>query len=124
MTDYKHRLRVLANHFVSKPLQLVSYASNLQQKPTLDKNSISFCVHPEVKHALQNNGAVVALESTIISHGMPYPQNVQTAVQVEDQVRKFGAIPATIAILDGVIHIGLDQEQLTKLGQLGKKCIK
>ncbi|WP_420720456.1 pseudouridine-5'-phosphate glycosidase [Rossellomorea vietnamensis] len=61
--------------------------------------------------------AIVALESTIISHGMPYPQNVKTAREVEDIIRSKGAVPATIAILNGRIKIGLSQEELEYLGQ-------
>lgn len=60
----------------------------------------------EVADAIAANRPVVALESTIISHGMPYPENVQTAHQVEECIREGGAVPATIAILDGVIRIG------------------
>ena len=66
----------------------------------------------EVKHALENNLPIVALESTIISHGMPYPQNVETALACEDIIRENGAVPATIAIIDGKIHIGLTREQV------------
>lgn len=73
-------------------------------------------IAPEVKQALENNKAVVALESTIISHGMPYPQNVETAREVEEIVRDNGAIPATIAIMDGKIKIGLTEEELESLG--------
>lgn len=69
----------------------------------------------EVLEAKKNNRPVVALESTIISHGMPYPQNVQTAKEVEDIIRKNGAVPATIAILDGKIKIGLSDEELELL---------
>lgn len=69
----------------------------------------------EVIEAKKNNVPVVALESTIISHGMPYPQNVQTAKEVEDIIRKNGAVPATIAILDGKIKIGLSDEELEML---------
>jgi pseudouridine-5'-phosphate glycosidase len=58
-------------------------------------------IHPEVQSALNNGHPVVALESTIISHGMPYPKNVETALAVEDVVRQNGAIPATIAIMNG-----------------------
>jgi len=58
-------------------------------------------IHPEVAAALADNRPVVALESTIISHGMPFPQNVETAARVEAEVRAHGAIPATIAIIDG-----------------------
>jgi pseudouridylate synthase len=72
---------------------------------------------PEVTAALAQNRPVVALESTIITHGMPYPQNVQTARLVEDEIRKHGATPATIAIMNGNIHIGLTADNLTTLGQ-------
>lgn len=60
---------------------------------------------------------IVALESTIITHGMPWPQNLEVAQQVERAVRDGGAVPATIAVLDGTLHVGLDDEQLTKLAQ-------
>lgn len=66
----------------------------------------------EVQSALNENKPIVALESTIISHGMPYPQNYETAKQVENTVRENGAIPATIAILNGTIKIGLGEEDL------------
>mmetsp|Transcript_17108 Transcript_17108/g.30652 ORF Transcript_17108/g.30652 Transcript_17108/m.30652 type:complete len:309 (+) Transcript_17108:1-927(+) len=87
-------------------------------------------VHPaltlsaEVKKAMAERKPVVALESTIISHGMPYPQNVQTAKRVEEVVRSSGAVPATIAILDGRIHVGLNDRELERLGTLGTKCKK
>lgn len=73
-------------------------------------------LHPDVKEALENNKPVIALESTIISHGMPYPQNVEMAKKVESIVREGGATPATIAIMDGKIKVGLDEESLEKLG--------
>ncbi|GGJ29790.1 pseudouridine-5'-phosphate glycosidase [Deinococcus roseus] len=73
-------------------------------------------LNPEVHEALQNGQPVVALESTIISHGMPYPQNVQTAREVEAIIRDQGAIPATIAILNGDIKVGLSDEELELLG--------
>ena len=72
---------------------------------------------PEVAKALTDGTAVVALESTIITHGMPYPQNVETARIVEETVRSHGATPATIAVLDGQLHIGLTDAQLTTLAQ-------
>lgn len=74
-------------------------------------------IHPEVAAALKANKAVVALESTIISHGMPYPRNVETALNVEKIVRDNGAIPATIAILNGRLKVGLTPEEITLLGQ-------
>lgn len=73
-------------------------------------------LHPDVKAALDSNKPVIALESTIISHGMPYPQNIEMAKKVEDIVREGGATPATIAIMDGKIKVGLDEESLEKLG--------
>src|SRR3954452_9677586 len=72
---------------------------------------------PEVAAARATRLPIVALESTIISHGMPYPQNVQTAREVEQVIRDAGAVPATIAIIDGRICIGLGDEQLELLGQ-------
>jgi len=71
----------------------------------------------EVAEALQSNRPIVALESTIITHGMPYPQNLETARLVEDEVRKTGAIPATIAVLNGALHVGLSSSELDDLAQ-------
>lgn len=70
----------------------------------------------EVQKALAENKPVVALESTIISHGMPYPQNVEMAKEVEQIVRDNGAVPATIAIIDGMIKVGLSDEELEIMG--------
>lgn len=81
-------------------------------------------ISPEVASALQKGFPVVALESTIISHGMPFPKNYETAKEVETVVRSNGAVPATIAILDGIIHIGLQDQDLLKLAKLGLKCRK
>ncbi|KAL0864371.1 hypothetical protein Bca101_043489 [Brassica carinata] len=81
-------------------------------------------ISPEVSEALSKGLAVVALESTIISHGMPYPQNLQTAKEVESIVRENGAVPATIAILNGVPCIGLNEEELERLASLGKSVQK
>lgn len=74
-------------------------------------------IHPEVAQALLDSKPVVVLESTIIAHGMPWPRNVETALQVEQTIRDGGAIPATIAILNGQCCVGLSREQLTELGQ-------
>ena len=76
-------------------------------------------VSPEVKAAIDAGKPVVALESTIISHGMPYPQNVETALNVEKIVRENGAVPATIAIIKGKMTVGLTQEQIEYLGKTG-----
>lgn len=72
---------------------------------------------PEVAKARAEGAPLVALESTIITHGMPYPQNVETAARVEAEVRAHGAVPATIAIMAGRIHIGLTEAELQSLGQ-------
>lgn len=81
-------------------------------------NNLVFSINPLIQDAINNNKPVVALESTIISHGMPYPENVQTALNCEKIIKDKGAIPATIAILDGVIKIGLTNEEIEKLGKL------
>ena len=71
---------------------------------------------PEVADAVAEGRPVVALESTIIAHGMPYPQNVETARRVEGLIRAGGAVPATIAVVDGAFQIGLDADLLERLG--------
>ena len=81
-------------------------------------------IAPEVEHALAHNLPVVALESTIISHGMPYPQNVATALKVEAEVRAHGAVPATIAIVNGRLKAGLSQAEIEALGQQGSAVTK
>ena len=80
-------------------------------------------IQPEVADALNEGRAVVALESTIISHGMPYPRNIEMATRVEALVRDNGAVPATIAILDGRLQIGLDASQIERLGH-GSEVMK
>ena len=69
-------------------------------------------IHPEVENAIENKEPIVALESTIISHGMPYPKNVETAFMVEETVRSNKAIPATIAIINGRLKVGLTNEEI------------
>ena len=81
-------------------------------------------IDPEVSAALQNSQAVVALESTIISHGMPYPDNVETALRVEKTVRDNGAIPATIAIIGGRLKAGLTGDEIRSLGERGQAVTK
>ena len=78
-------------------------------------NSLFFSVSDEVREALAACAPVVALESTIIAHGMPYPQNVDTAILLEDTIRQQGAVPATVAVIDGVLTVGLSSEQLNRL---------
>jgi pseudouridine-5'-phosphate glycosidase len=74
-------------------------------------------INPEVEQALRANKPVVALESTIISHGMPYPKNVETALSVEQIVRDHGAVPATIGVMDGKCVVGMSREQIETFGK-------
>jgi len=84
----------------------------------------SLDINPAVAKAIKEGRPVVALESTIISHGMPYPQNVETALQVEAAVRQYGAVPATIGILGGRLKAGLTDPQIRYLGEKGERVIK
>ena len=81
-------------------------------------------VNPEVAEAIAQGKPVVALESTIISHGMPYPQNVETALQVEKIIRENGAVPATIAIIGGRLKAGLTAEEIEYFGKKGQAIHK
>ena len=81
-------------------------------------------IHPEVKNALAEGKPVVALESTIISHGMPYPQNINTAIEVENIVRNNGAVPATIAIFNSKCYAGLTKDQLEYFARKAKDVWK
>lgn len=81
-------------------------------------------INQVVKKALEERKAVVALESTIISHGMPYPQNVYTALNVENIVKDNGAIPATIAIINGKLKVGLTKDEIEYLGKKGTSVVK
>ena len=81
-------------------------------------------ISDELKDALIKGKAIVALESTIISHGMPYPENVKTACMVEEAVRSEGAIPATIAIINGEMKVGLSPQEIEYLGKVGREVHK
>ncbi len=81
-------------------------------------------ISPEVKEALAAGKPVVALESTIISHGMPYPQNVQTALRVEQTIRDNGAVPATIAVIGGKLKAGCTNDEIEYLGKKGQAVTK
>lgn len=81
-------------------------------------------IAPHVQEALANNRPVVALESTIISHGMPYPQNVQTALTVEQIARDMGCVPATVAVIGGVLTVGCSKDEIEQLARLGTGAIK
>jgi len=79
---------------------------------------------PEVREALAAGGPVVALESTLITHGFPYPANVETALAMERVIREDGGVPATIAVLDGQITVGLSAEQIERLAALGQAGVR
>ncbi|WP_294220497.1 pseudouridine-5'-phosphate glycosidase [uncultured Shimia sp.] len=79
--------------------------------------SLDLVLSPEVEDAKKNGTPIVALESTIITHGMPYPQNLEVAKQVEADIRAKGAVPATMAVLNGTLHAGLTETQLEELAQ-------
>lgn len=81
-------------------------------------------ISEEVKKALDEKKPIVALESTIISHGMPYPKNVETALRVEEEVRKNGAVPATIAIIGGRLKAGLTKDEIEYFGKKGTLITK
>ncbi|KAK3809776.1 MAG: Indigoidine synthase A like protein-domain-containing protein [Linnemannia elongata] len=105
------RLALFPHSSLSSPRHLSTLSSTLR-------------FSDEVKAALEQKKPLVALESTIISHGMPYPANFETAIAVEKVVRDNGATPATIAILDGQIQIGLSQEQIRHLAKMGREAVK
>lgn len=86
--------------------------------------AIELSLTEEVRRALEERRPVVALESTIIAHGMPYPQNVETARAVEEIVREAGAVPATIAIIGGILKVGLSGVELDRFGREGRSIAK
>jgi pseudouridine-5'-phosphate glycosidase len=86
--------------------------------------SLKIIYSEEVKKALDNKQAVVALESTIITHGMEYPVNYETAIEVENTIRQNGATPATIVICEGEIRVGLTKEEINQISQNKKSFIK
>ncbi|KAF9134019.1 hypothetical protein BGW39_008363 [Mortierella sp. 14UC] len=105
------RLTLSSSSFLATPRCLSTLSSTLR-------------FSSEVKTALDQKKPLVALESTIISHGMPYPANYETAIAVEKVVRDNGATPATIAIIDGQIQIGLSQDQIRHLAKMGREAVK
>eukprot|EP00698_Gefionella_okellyi_P005503 TRINITY_DN1502_c0_g1_i2.p2 TRINITY_DN1502_c0_g1~~TRINITY_DN1502_c0_g1_i2.p2 ORF type:complete len:304 (+),score=62.95 TRINITY_DN1502_c0_g1_i2:84-995(+) len=123
-----NRLRVLQTHifprFTAVASTLSSHIETSSSATASSRNELKFKFSDEVTAAKRANKPIVALESTIVSHGMPYPQNVQTAREVEAIIRAQGAVPATIAILDGVICVGLSPADLEKLGKLGTQVMK
>ena len=121
------RVGSLAGHLVS-PKELASpEKSAWHTTPCDDGDSLAsgaLVLHPDVAAALASGTAVVALESTIVSHGMPYPANLQMAREVEAIVKARGAVPATIAIMDGVCMVGLGDADLERLAVMGTDALK
>jgi pseudouridine-5'-phosphate glycosidase len=76
-----------------------------------------FEIPPSIQQALSDNAPIVALESTVITHGLPFPDNIQLAMEMESEVRRGGAVPATIAVLDGKVYIGLENRQLERIAR-------
>lgn len=95
----------------------IQYIKTDVRRNVVNKNIL--CVSDEVAQAIAEGKPVVALESTIISHGMPYPKNVETAMAVEQVVRDHGAVPATIAVIGGKLKAGLSADEITYLGKKG-----
>ena len=85
---------------------------------------IKLSISEEVQEALKENKPIVALESTIISHGMPYPENAKTAMKCQDIIRENGAVPATIAIIGGSVKVGLTDQEIDYLGRMGTRVHK
>ncbi|XP_012227103.1 uncharacterized protein [Linepithema humile] len=106
-----HRIRL--DNFVSKLWR--SIALTIHRRSITGRNSLIY--EPNVAVARKNGLPIVALESTIITHGMPYPDNFNTALKVEDVIKSQGVVPATIGIIDGKIHVGLNNEQLETLSK-------
>ncbi|PIA15832.1 indigoidine synthase A family protein [Coemansia reversa NRRL 1564] len=102
-------------------MQLSCHLSTLSTKYS---HSPLIQLSPRVSEAISNGEPIVALESTIISHGMPYPQNIETARQVEAAVVAHGSTPATIALIDGKIHVGLRDEELIRIGRGDELVVK
>ena len=96
----------------------------LSSLTTALKNNAPIDIHPEVAEALHARKPVVALESTIITHGMPYPVNLETARSVERKVRVSGSTPATIGLIDGRIKIGLEPQELERLAECKNRPVK
>ena len=96
----------------------------LSSLATTLKTNVLIDIHSEVAEALHARKPVVALESTIITHGMPYPVNLETARSVEQNIRISGSIPATIGLIDGRVKIGLEPHELERLAECKNKPVK
>ncbi|CAB5386394.1 unnamed protein product [Rhizophagus irregularis] len=126
-TSISRILEKSTNRIAFSPLYKPYLTSSLKRYGVFSRSTLEvkgWVYSPEVFEALQGNKPLVALESTVISHGMQYPQNLETAVAIENIVRENGSIPATIAILNGKINVGLSSNGLETLAQMGQKARK
>ncbi|KAG8758126.1 hypothetical protein FRC12_010093 [Ceratobasidium sp. 428] len=104
-------------HGVSRIARPTGVAS-VRKLATSNASSNLLTIHPEVADALAHGAPVVALESTVITHGLVYPHNLKTAISCEENIRANGAIPATIGLLEGRMHVGLERKQLEILADV------
>lgn len=97
-----------------------SFIRPLHSWTTLRDRHIPLDIHPEVEEALVNHRAVVALETALVTHGLPYPSSLEVPLALEDVVRSTGSIPATIGIIDGRVKIGLKKDEVARLAE--RRC--
>eukprot|EP00455_Lapot_gusevi_P004886 TRINITY_DN12039_c0_g1_i1.p1 TRINITY_DN12039_c0_g1~~TRINITY_DN12039_c0_g1_i1.p1 ORF type:complete len:443 (-),score=171.46 TRINITY_DN12039_c0_g1_i1:189-1415(-) len=119
MASAYRRVSVIQRHLIGNSEAELKISQNW-----VSKDDIPLVLSAEVRNALNSGKPIVALESTIITHGMPYPQNLKTAQEVEGVVRSNGAVPATIAIMKGVIKVGLTENELKELASLDRKSVQ
>ncbi|KAF5355714.1 hypothetical protein D9756_003724 [Leucocoprinus leucothites] len=96
----------------------------LSRLSTTDRSGIPIDIHPEVEEALSSGKPVVSLETTLITHGLPYPTNLETGLELEQIVKSTGSIPATIGVIDGRVKIGLEKRELERLADPDRKTVK
>ena len=92
-----------------------TFWTKVSKRKVFCTNKRCISISSEIQNALANGDPIVALESTIVTHGMPYPENLQMATKVENLIRAKGVVPATVAVLNGTPHVGLDSGQLEEL---------
>ncbi|GJQ85626.1 hypothetical protein Trydic_g20176 [Trypoxylus dichotomus] len=102
----------------SRSLKIAYTSGRFRNFTKIGKKSENIIISEEIRHGLENSLPIVALESTIVTHGMPYPRNIECALEVEKTIRKKGVIPATIAIINGKMRAGLTKNEITQLGDV------
>jgi pseudouridine-5'-phosphate glycosidase/pseudouridine kinase len=104
----------LLRFLVSAPRRLIRPASTWSQSTPFKRNA-PLDIHPEIQQALSERKPIVALETALVTHGLPYPQNLEVSLSLEDIVRTTGSVPATIGIVGGRIKVGLTKGELERL---------